>query len=57
MYITWISNHCTPQKHQSSTVMIKHVTIVTHLIMRQTEFRSKIPSVAEYHFQLCKFTL
>ena len=31
MYITWINNHCTPQKHQRGAAMIKHVTIATHI--------------------------
>ena len=52
MYIKWINNHCTPQKHQRSAAMIKHVTIATHLKVRRTEFCSKIPSVAKIHFLL-----
>ena len=30
MYITWINNHCIPQKHQWGAAMIKHVPVATH---------------------------
>ena len=62
MYITWINNHCPPQKHQRGAAIIKHVTVATHLKVRRTEFWSKIPSVAKNTFsfvlllQLCNFT-
>ena len=56
MYITWINNHCTPQKHQRGTAMTKHVTVATHLKVRRTEFCSKIPSVAKIHFWLSCFS-
>ena len=49
MYITWINNHCPSQKHQWGAAMINHVTVVTHLKVRRTEFCSKIPSVAKIH--------
>ena len=52
MYITWINNHCTPQKHQWGAAMIKHVTVASHLQVRRTEFCFKIPSVAKIHFRL-----
>ena len=44
VYNTWTNNHCTPQKHQRRATMIKHVTVASYLIMRWTEFCSKIPS-------------
>ena len=56
MYITWINNRCTPQKHQRGAAMIKHVTVATHLKVRRTEFCSKIPSVAKIHFRLSCFS-
>ena len=56
MYIIWINNHCTPQKHQRGTAMTKHVTVATHLKVRRTEFCSKIPSVAKIHFWLSCFS-
>ena len=62
MYITWINNHCTPQKHQWDAAIIKHVTVATHLKVLRAEFCSKIPSVAKNTFsvvlllQLCNFT-
>ena len=40
MYITWINNHCTPQKHQRSAAMIKHVTVATYFIAVQ---RTELP--------------
>ena len=52
MYITWINNHCTPQKHQWSAAMIKHITVATHLKVRRTEFCSKIPSITKINFRL-----
>ena len=66
MYITWINNHCTPQKQQRGAAMIKHVIVATHLKVRQTEFCSKIQSVAKKKkkkksvvllLQLCNFAL
>ena len=45
-----------PQKHQSSAVITKSVTVATHLIVWQTKFCSKIPSVAKINFQLSCFS-
>ena len=56
MYITWINNHCTLQKHQWGAAMIKHVTVETHLKVRRTEFCSKILSVGKIHFRLSCFS-
>ena len=56
MYITWINNHCTPQKQQWGAAMIKHVTVATHLKVRQMEFCSKIPSISKIHFRLSCFS-
>ena len=55
MYITWVNNHCTPQKHQRHS-HDQQVTIGTHLKVRQTEFCAKIPSVAKTHFRLSCFS-
>ena len=35
MYITWINNHFTLQKHHGDAAMIKHVTVATHLKVRR----------------------
>ena len=56
MYIIWINNHCTPQKHQWGAAMIKHVTVATHLKVRRTEFCSNIPSISKIHFRLSCFS-
>ena len=56
IYITWINNHCPPQKHQWGAAMIKHVTVATHLKVRRTEFWSKILSVPKIHFRLSCFS-
>ena len=37
-YITWITNHCTQQKHQRGESKIKRVIVATHLSVGRRNF-------------------